>query len=44
MQKKKVTRSFLSMYQSILRIKGPKITEKLLRSCEGYMLTGQTPY
>src|SRR4030095_3832116 len=34
MQKKKVTKSFLSMYQSIFFMNESKVKEKLLRSCE----------
>src|SRR4029078_1869700 len=37
MQKKKVTKSFFSMYQSIFFMNGPKVKEKLLRSCERTM-------
>jgi len=34
MQKKKVTNSFLIMYQSSVRMKNSKVKEKLLKSCE----------
>src|SRR3954467_5031446 len=34
MQKKKVTKSFFSMYQSIFFMKVSKVKEKLLRYCE----------
>jgi hypothetical protein len=34
MQKKKVTKSFFSMYQSIFFMNSPKVKEKLLRYCE----------